>query len=246
MRCLAVPPHSTPGSHTDACIVLHPHSLTLIHRLLKESQRQLQVPYQSSEDEDFDSPPDLMAAAAAVAAAATTAAAAAMQQPLPLPPPGTPPLIYGRHVAIHSGPDGTGAAAPFGPLPDGVAAAAAGTATAPAAATAGSSGGAAAAAAAVAVGQQQQQYYAPGSSLGSLDGSCSVGGQWPAGEASGSGSGRSGCPVYVMLPLDTVWVVERETQKVSTVGGGRGGGVWRWSWGSSSSSVMRRGRVLAA
>ena len=198
------------------------------------------MPYQSSEDEDFDSPPDLMAAAAAVAAAA------AMQQPLPLPPPGTPPLIYGRHVAIHSGPDGTGAAAPFGPLPDGVAAAAAGTATAPAAAAAGGSGSSAAAAAAVAVVQQQQQYYSPGSSVGSLDGSCSVGGQWPAGEASGSGSGRSGCPVYVMLPLDTVWVVERETQKV---GAGQGGGcvvTWRWEGGCTWRCVyvFSRGRQL--
>lgn len=29
-----------------------------------------------------------------------------------------------------------------------------------------------------------------------------------------STSGRQGCPVFVMLPLDTVWVVERDSKKV--------------------------------
>jgi hypothetical protein len=33
-----------------------------------------------------------------------------------------------------------------------------------------------------------------------------------------SSSGRVGCPVFVMLPLDTVWVVEREGRKVGTRG----------------------------
>jgi hypothetical protein len=50
--------------------------------------------------------------------------------------------------------------------------------------------------------QQQQQYVA----LSSADGQA-----WP--EPSSS-SGRAGCPVFVMLPLDTVWVVEREGHKV--------------------------------
>lgn len=95
---------------------------------------------------------------------------------------------------------------PFGPLPVPSAAAAAAAATATAS-------GASAAQQAPGVGLGQQ--YAGASSTSSLDGSCSVGGQWPAGEASSSGGGRSGCPVYVMLPLDTVWVVEREGQKVS-------------------------------
>lgn len=35
-------------------------------------------------------------------------------------------------------------------------------------------------------------------------------------QASPSGSGRS-CPVYVMLPLDTVWVVERDGKRISVL-----------------------------
>jgi hypothetical protein len=33
-----------------------------------------------------------------------------------------------------------------------------------------------------------------------------------------SSSGRVGCPVFVMLPLDTVWFVEREGRKVGSWG----------------------------
>jgi hypothetical protein len=179
------------------------HLVTPCHtsRLLKQSKQQLQLPYETAEDEDDDSSPDIMAAAAV---------AAAMVRP-PLPPHGTPPLIYGRGVPLN--PPGAPVADhlglnPFGPLP----------AEPSAAATAAVSGGAqAAAAAAVGISpdthQQQQQQYLGSSSTSSLDGS--IGGQWPVGEASSSGGGgRSGCPVYVMLPLDTVWVVEREDQKV--------------------------------
>jgi hypothetical protein len=163
---------------------------------------------------------------------AAAAVAAAMVRP-PLPPHGTPPLIYGRGVPLN--PPGAAVAAdplalnPFGPLP--VEPLTVGAA----AATAAVAGGSAAAAAAVGVSpdtqqqQQQQQQYLGSSSMSSLDGSYSIGGQWPAGEVSSSGGGRSGCPVYVMLPLDTVWVVEREDKKV-------GGAAWRMG-------LVLRGRV---
>jgi hypothetical protein len=164
-------------------------------RLLKESKRQLQLPYETSEDDEDESPPDIIAAAAVAAAMGAP--------PPPLPPPGTPPLIYGRGVALN--PAGAPAGDPmglnpFGPLPADAIGGTPATAVTPA--------GAPAAAAA-----EAQQFFGT-SSTSSVDGSCSVQ-QWPAGEASSSSGGRSGCPVYVMLPLDTVWVVEREAQKVS-------------------------------
>lgn len=162
---------------------------------MKESKRQLQLPYETSEDDEDESPPDIIAAAAV---------AAAIGAPPPLPPPGTPPLIYGRGVALHPAGAPVGdpmGLNPFGPLP---ADAIGGTP-----ATSATTGSSAAAAAAAAEAQQ----YVGTSSMSSLDGSCSVQ-QWPAGEVSSSSGGRSGCPVYVMLPLDTVWVVERESQKV--------------------------------
>jgi hypothetical protein len=50
-------------------------------------------------------------------------------------------------------------------------------------------------------------------SLASLD-CCSVSGMDAELPVEPSSSGRQGCPVFVMLPLDTVWVVEREGKKV--------------------------------
>lgn len=202
----------------SCCSYNHFDHITLIHRicsrcrsfyiapctrLLKESKRQLQLPYETSEEDEDESSPDIIAAAAVAAAMGTP----------PLPPPGTPPLIYGRGVPLH--PPGAPVGDPlglnpFGPLPADATAAGAITATAAAA------GSSAAAAPSGTADVQQQQYFGV-SSTSSMDGSCSVGGQWPAVEPSSSGGGRSGCPVYVMLPLDTVWVVERDNQKVSCI-----------------------------
>lgn len=39
----------------------------------------------------------------------------------------------------------------------------------------------------------------------------------PEASSSGSGGAQQGCPVYVMLPLDTVWVVERDGKRVSVL-----------------------------
>lgn len=184
-------------------------------RLLEESRRNLQLPFETSEEDEDDSATGMMAAAAA-------AAAGMLPQQLPLPPHGTPPLIYGEGGLLpQGGPSsvqgseaGASSLNPFGPLPEPSAAAAAA-----AAGSAGNSPLQAAATPAAAAGPEVQQYLGA-STLSSLDGSCSLSSQWPAAEPSSSsgGGGRSGCPVYVMLPLDTVWVVEREAQKVRGTG----------------------------
>lgn len=41
--------------------------------------------------------------------------------------------------------------------------------------------------------------------------------QYPESQAEEPSSSGSGCPVYVMLPLDTVWVVERDGKRISVL-----------------------------
>ncbi|WIA44381.1 hypothetical protein OEZ86_007152 [Tetradesmus obliquus] len=136
-------------------------------------------------DEDEDADAETIAAATAAAAAA----AAAYGRPL-----GPPPLGPHRYTA-GVGTAGLGAAADI--LPGSIAAAAAAAAAV---------GSVAAGDAAAAAAFLQDSLSAP-----SIDcGDCGAGlGIEP------SSSGRVGCPVFVMLPLDTVWVVEREGRKVA-------------------------------